>query len=81
MKTWHESGKAAFPLGANEYGGHGSEFGMSLRDYFAAKAMQGMLSNGDWVSNMVNATGQEADEVVGIAAYEIADAMLRERAK
>lgn len=54
---------------------------MTLRDYFAAKAMQGMLANGDWVTNMVNATGQEADEVVGIAAYEIADAMLRERAK
>ena len=55
--------------------------GMTLRDYFAAKAMQGMLANGDWVTNMTNATGKEADEVVGIAAYEVADAMLRERAK
>lgn len=30
----------AFPVQASEYGGHGTAFGMSLRDYFAAKAMQ-----------------------------------------
>ncbi|MNF74936.1 hypothetical protein D3C84_569830 [compost metagenome] len=26
----------AFPVGANEYGGHGTCFGLSVRDYFAA---------------------------------------------
>lgn len=31
-------GGAAFPLGANEYAGHGPVSGMSLRDYFIAHA-------------------------------------------
>ena len=47
--------------------------GMSLRDYFAAKAMQGMISNPD-------CTGDRKQDVVR-EAYEFADAMLEERAK
>lgn len=45
--------------------------GMSLRDYFAAKAMQGILS-----------TNKEA-EAINLAenAYFMADAMLKEREK
>lgn len=35
-------GGPAFPLGA-EYAGYAPEFGMSLRDYFAAKAMAALL--------------------------------------
>ena len=72
MKSWYESGEAAFPLGANEYGGHGSEFGMSLRDYFAATAAQGILANRTMINN---------PEIVARNAYAQADAMLRERAK
>lgn len=41
--------------------------GMSLRDYFAAKAMQGMLANNSIEG--VNAT----------SCYQIADAMLKQR--
>ncbi|MCD9243349.1 hypothetical protein [Escherichia coli] len=44
--------------------------GMTLRDYFAAKAMQGKLSNPDWLAS---------DERTATEAYEIADAMLRAR--
>ena len=50
----------------------GIEEGMTLRDYFAAKAMNGLLANPD--CNLL-----PLDEVVP-AAYKIADAMLKQRA-
>ena len=45
------------------------EFGMTLRDYFAAKVMQGLLAS------EVTAPMQE----FAIRAYKMADAMLKER--
>ena len=59
----------------------GTGRGMSLRDYFAAKAMQGIvtakLTNGgkDFV---IGESGKSNQSVVG-AAYGLADAMLKER--
>jgi len=48
-------------------------FGMSLRDYFAAKAMQALKTNETkWLSNYSD---------LAEFAYEIADAMLKERMK
>jgi hypothetical protein len=47
-----------------------------LRDYFAAKIMNGMCS-GDWKFDLSN--GKNWDEVAAQRAYEIADAMLKER--
>ena len=47
--------------------------GMTLRDYFAAKAMQGMMAYGQCNS-------MEAGPIAAFA-YEYADAMLLERAK
>jgi hypothetical protein len=47
-----------------------------LRDYFAAKIMSGMCS-GDWKLDLSN--GKTWDEAAAKRAYEIADAMLRER--
>jgi hypothetical protein len=44
--------------------------GMSLRDYFASKAMQAILSNPDY--------GDEDSSLAG-AAYYVADAMLKAR--
>ena len=44
--------------------------GLSMRDYFAAKAMQGMFSNPDY-------TGPINDVVT--AAYQASDAMLKAR--
>ena len=45
-------------------------YGMTLRDYFAAKAMQAILSNPEY--------GDEEDSLAG-AAYYVADAMLKAR--
>ena len=42
--------------------------GMTLRDYFAAKAMQGMLAN-----------GESGLQTLSQAAYILADAMLKAR--
>lgn len=49
--------------------------GMSLRDYFAAKVIQGMVADPN-VTNM-----KLFIEVAPIQAYKVADAMLAERAK
>ena len=51
--------------------------GMTLRDYFAAKAMQGQLSILENV--MALAREQIKLEDVCIAAYEVADAMMKAR--
>ena len=58
----------AFP---NEgFSGWGEPFqGMTLRDYFAAKAMQGMLAD---------PSTPEIMDIAG-AAYEVADAMMKAR--
>ena len=47
--------------------------GMDLRDYFAAKAMQGMLSENSGIRYTTN-------ELV-VFAYKVADAMMEEREK
>jgi hypothetical protein len=43
---------------------------MGLRDYFAAKAMQGMLANADYVGST---------KAIVLAAYATADAMIEAR--
>ena len=50
--------------------------GMSLRDYFAAKAMQGMIASGKilMIDNM-----RTDNEGYSKMAYSIADTMLKER--
>ena len=47
--------------------------GLSIRDYFAAKAMQGMIASYGYLRSEV--------DVIAESAYECADAMLKERAK
>jgi hypothetical protein len=49
-----------------------TEGGMTLRDYFAAKAMQALLSS-------PNCPRQVNDEELARQAYEVADAMLKAR--
>lgn len=46
--------------------------GMTLRDYFAGKAMQGLLSDPDWRQDMDY-------EETAYAAHKQADAMLKAR--
>lgn len=65
------TGGPAFPIAS--VGLHGT-FGMTLRDYFAAQAMQGICANNRW-----NSTKQV--ENCARESYCIADAMLAERAK
>jgi hypothetical protein len=50
----------------------GTDRGMTLRDYFAAKAMQGMMADGQ-------AFRLVAESTLANTAYEIADAMLKAR--
>lgn len=76
-RTWEEQGGSAFPVCDVE--DSVTEYGMPLRDYFAAKAIQGLLSG-------VLAQGCISDEVASPEywankAYVFADAMLAERAK
>ena len=46
--------------------------GMTLRDYFAAKAMQALLSDGDWRADML-------PKDTAHISYVVADAMLKAR--
>ena len=67
------TGGPAFPTGtgwnhAGDWVGGGDE-GMTLRDYFAAKAMQGFISRG----------GHYDCDFDAIRAYNFADAMLKAR--
>jgi hypothetical protein len=59
----------AFPIGSGDMR---DPTGMTLRDYFAAKAMQGLLSDPDW------RVGTNIDDTV-YAAYKAADVMLKAR--
>ncbi|EOT0230499.1 hypothetical protein ACNKJC_000710 [Enterobacter hormaechei] len=78
-----DNGGQAFPRQQWEYDGHNNvlqyqENGMTLRDYFAAKAMQAFIT-GAMSDGTKLRTGDGDDEVVAKAAYIIADAMLKER--
>jgi hypothetical protein len=57
----------AFPIRATDY----VQLGMTLRDYFAAKAMQGFLADG--------AAPDVSKKIISIMAYAMADAMLKKR--
>lgn len=50
--------------------------GMTLRDYFAASALQGILSEG-W--NQRNVDFDDTERVLARVAYRYADALLEER--
>lgn len=72
------TGGAAFPSMYDQTfeQNFGHEAGMTLRDYFAAKAMQGLMTacdnDGTWTATGIS------DEVAK-NAYEVADAMLAAR--
>lgn len=70
-----ETGGQAFPFTPHIESKNTEELGMSLRDYFAAKAVQGDLSFGTIEPNA-------SDEIISLFAnhyYRIADAMLKAR--
>jgi len=59
--------------------------GMTLRDYFAAKAMQGYVSARGWHPDFTYPAdfnfdaGKRAADAVAVASYQYADAMLKAR--
>ena len=57
--------------------------GMTLRDYFAAKAMQGLLSDKIYIDKLLNVsdTSDEFHSCFARDAFRFADAMLEERIK
>jgi hypothetical protein len=64
----------AFPLSnTKNYG----QDGMDLRDYFAAKSMQGLLAT----ISYEHSTGDISDMEIAERAYSIADAMIKAREK
>ena len=64
--------RPAFPFASDICGHHG---GMTLRDYFAAKAMQAYL--GSYPNGGLTCR----PDVIAADAYDVADAMLTERNK
>ncbi len=93
--TSDKTGGPAFPCINPHYDGNWNKEpimgGMMLRDYFAAKALQGMLSDPSATSRgCAEAIAQDFAsgrtptsflEVTAQSAYAYADAMLAERAK
>jgi hypothetical protein len=65
----------AFPVTIENYHEGDETAGMDLRDYFAAKAMQGMLSNQPTYSREITIDG----DTLAQSAYQIADAMMKAR--
>ncbi|HHR6572385.1 hypothetical protein ABN197_18860 [Providencia alcalifaciens] len=70
-----KTGGAAFPASGHPDMQFVAQEGMSLRDYFAAKALQGMLSN-----EQCHPFGMSfSEEYHADCAYRMADAMLKAR--
>ena len=58
--------------------------GMTLRDYFAARVLQAMFTNTDYletVRNLANERNVDVRTALAHNAYELADAMLAAREK
>ncbi|NMT47713.1 hypothetical protein [Providencia stuartii] len=68
-----KTGGAAFPVAYNSET-QDAKFGMTLRAYFAAKAMAGILVN----TERNEFSFSETDKIAS-KAYELADAMLKAR--
>jgi hypothetical protein len=74
-----KTGGPAFPSGAMDmqtatYVNHN---GMTLRDYFAAKAMPAVIT--DWLNSGDIAQDEEIPEVIARDCYIVADAMIKAR--
>jgi hypothetical protein len=68
-----DTGGPAFPINANESADRCIYTGMTLRDYFAAKAMQAAITSPN--------LAVFEDDVIAEGAYKIADAMMKAREK
>lgn len=82
MSEQIKDGGSAFP---GRVGG-GYPSGMSLRDYFAAKAFQSLLlsstsgvANAEWTKLGAAKAGKSADQFLAEMCYQLADAMIAAR--
>jgi hypothetical protein len=74
-----ETGGPAFPgFDYIDQGGKKNPEGMTLRDYFAAKAMQGLLSNPKLQKEILAQGGCKSGWIES-SAWAFADAMLKAR--
>jgi hypothetical protein len=71
--AYEKTGGPAFPCSEP----NSEQHGMSLRDYFAAAALTGLLAD----SRGASVSGEALAVKLGEAAYLAADAMLKERSK
>lgn len=71
-----KDGGPAFACASN----HGYQGGMSLRDWFAGMALQGMLAHSTRYKPRPG-TSSNWHEAISEEAYQLADAMLAEREK
>jgi NAD(P)-dependent dehydrogenase (short-subunit alcohol dehydrogenase family) len=79
-----DTGGPAFPRAGKEWGNQAwteamAEDGMSLRDYFAAKAMQAAFA--EMLREKPCEGAAAAIRVSAVIAYQMADAMLEARGK
>lgn len=72
-----ETGGPAFPREDYQTENAGGQIGMTLRDYFAAKAMQGYCSDPTLLGAL--GRGSVTPKQVCSRAYQVADAMLEAR--
>lgn len=77
LRPIYQRGKTTDPLDI-EIAGYTATEGMSLRDYFAAKALQGILA-----ANMIGKEVEDKDieRVMALASYRMAEAMLDARSR
>jgi len=68
----------AFPCGLQSGHIQPLHSGISIRDYFAAKAMQGMLADPD-TARTIQKARRKMDEAVAELSYMYADAMMEAR--
>lgn len=78
-----KDGGQAFPVGFHPDGNSADSYGMTLRDWFAGMALNGICANSDISINSANAnlTRQSIRESFAEGAYKTADAMIAEREK
>lgn len=77
-KSAPKDGGSAFPNSRSVGAATVVDGGMSLRDYFAAKAAQGSMSI---LADVAMEDGERIIGRIAAASYMLADAMLAERAK
>lgn len=70
-----DDGGAAFPAGYHPEGNTANQFGMTLRDYFAASALKGLMANKDLLR--IGEIKSKSD--VAIYCYAYADVLLAAR--